>query len=301
MKDNALPFRVWCAIGFTVFVWSSAFIGIRIGLQGYDPGSLALLRFLIASVGALFLYVFLSKRNKPALRDIVPIFSLGAIGIGLYNIGLNYGEVTIHAGTASFILSQIPVVVGLLAAWFLKEKMGIKHWIGLGVSIIGVGLISLSHDEGLNFNLGILYLLLAVLCGGIYAILTKKLTYKYPPIVLTAFAMWSGTIILLPYLPRLIHEMQQASPASTGAAVYLGFVPAVLGYLGWSYVLRFISASRASSFLYLMPVVATILGWWILGEVPKLLALIGGVVALMGAVIVNQKKPINERVLEKSA
>ena len=221
---------------------------------------------------------------------------MGVAGFGVYNITLNYGEVTVPSGITSFILSQMPVIVTLSAPVLLKEKITLSVWVGLMISVIGVSLIAVAYlDGGLQgamsvaqLDLGIIYLLIAVFCGAIYAICYKILAHKYHPIELTSFAIWSGTLLLLIYSPSLWGEIKTAPFSATLAVIYLGIFPAAIGYLVWSYVLRFMPASRASNYLFLMPLVATGLGWLLLGEVPKLLALCGGVVALIGAVIATQ-------------
>ncbi len=296
MKRLSATAKAAINLTFAVVLWASAFVAIRIGLKGYSPGSLALLRYLIASVGMIFLYVFFSKRSKPAFKDLPLIFFMGIAGFGIYNITLNYGEITVPSGITSFILSQMPVVVMVLAPLLLKEKITLSSWLGLIISVFGVGLIALAHHEGhlrgevTHLDLGIIFLLIAVFCGAIYAICYKSMALKYHPIELTSFAIWSGTVILLFYIPSLWREIQTAPSDATWAAVYLGIFPAVVGYLAWSYVLRYMPASRASSYLFLMPLVATFLGWLLLGEVPKLLALCGGIIALVGAVIATQCK-----------
>lgn len=83
-------------------------------------------------------------------------------------------------------------------------------------------------------------------------------------------------------------DWQQASWTATLVIVYLGIFPASIGYIAWSYALARIPASRAVSFLYFMPFVATLLGWLWLSEVPKLLSVFGGVVAIFGVWLVNQ-------------
>ncbi|HVV68269.1 MAG TPA: DMT family transporter [Gammaproteobacteria bacterium] len=297
MKGVSDKTKAAICLTFCVVSWASAFVGIRIGLKGYSPGSVALLRYLIASMGMLFLYLFFSKRDKPALKDMPLIFFTGVVGFGIYNIALNYGEITVSSGITGFIISQMPVIVTLLAPLLLKEKIAKSAWVGLGVSVVGVGLIAIAHRgdgsgsslQG-NLDLGIWYLIIAVFCGAIYAVCNKILTPKYHPIELTAYTMWSGTFILLFYTPTLWTEVKTVSMSATLACVYLGAFPGFIGYLAWSYALRYMPASRASNYLFLMPLVATGLGWLLLGEVPKLLALCGGVVALVGAIIATQYK-----------
>src|SRR5579864_1810277 len=96
--NDSISLNVRLSLWLTVILWASALIGIRLGLHGYSPGSLGLLRYLIASVSLLFLYFRLPVRHVPTVKDFIEIFIIGALGIGVYNIALNHGEVVVPAG-----------------------------------------------------------------------------------------------------------------------------------------------------------------------------------------------------------
>src|SRR5207248_574778 len=126
----------------TVFLWSSALVGIRFGLQGYSPGGLAVLRYLIASFSLLILYCKLLQRHVPNWRDLLYMIFIGVVGIGIYNIAINYGEVVIPAGIAGFIIGLMPVFTTIFAFFLLKERVPIKSWLGVFISFLGLLLIA---------------------------------------------------------------------------------------------------------------------------------------------------------------
>lgn len=293
---SKITLKIALGIAVTATLWASAFVFIRIGLKGFHPGSLALFRYLIASGGMFFLYIFSTKRSRVALKDIIPLLLTGIVGIGIYNITLNYGELTVTSGISGFIVSLIPVGVMLLAVLFLKEKVSTQGWVGMGVCVLGIILISVAHTSGQEvMDQGVIFLLIAAFSGAIYSVLSRSLAVKYRPIELTSFIIWGGTLVMLIYLPQLKKDLATASLEATLAGVYLGIFPAIVAYAAWSYVLRQIPASKASSFLFSLPLIATLLGWLLLGEVPDLLALVGGVIALTGAFIANKGKLLTNK------
>ena len=285
---NTLTLKTKLALLTTVVLWASAFVAIRAGLQGYSPGGLALLRFLIASVVIYFIFYRSRKGRLPIQRrDLYRVLFAGAIGIGCYNIALNYGEILVPSGMASFIVSQMPVVTTLLAVFFLRERITQYGSMGMVLSALGVAMIALSHHAEFGFYLSVAYVLFACFAGGVYNILQKPLLQKYKAIHLTAYAIWGGTIVLSVFLPNLIHDVQHTSFKATAVVIYLAIFPGVIGYSTWGYALSTIPAARAASFLYAMPIFATLIGWIWLDEIPAAMAFVGGLVALLGVWIVN--------------
>ncbi len=120
---SARDLRVTLAVGLAVLIWASAFAGIRAGLEGYSPGHLALLRFLIASV-LLGVYAVASRMPLPALGDLPAVLFGGFTGFTVYHVGLSYGEVTVESGAASLLISSVPVFTALLAVGFSGSGWG---------------------------------------------------------------------------------------------------------------------------------------------------------------------------------
>jgi len=84
------------SVFFLVIFWASAFIGIKIALEGLTPGHLSLLRFLIASATLLPVLLVLKARLIPKVKDIPYFFMLGALGISMYHTALNFHPCKIH-------------------------------------------------------------------------------------------------------------------------------------------------------------------------------------------------------------
>lgn len=118
-------------------------------------------------------------------------------------------------------------------------------------------------------------------------IIQKRMLARYRPVEITTYAIWAGTLLLLPFSPGLPAAIRSAPLPDTLAVVYLGVGPAALAYATWAVVLSRLPASRASSILFVVPVVAFLIGWAWLGEVPTWLAVAGGALAMGGVATVN--------------
>jgi drug/metabolite transporter (DMT)-like permease len=98
-----------------------------------------------------------------------------------------------------------------------------------------------------------------------------------------------GTLPLLVFLPGLLRSMPLAAPPATLAVLYLGIFPAAIAYLLWNYALARMPVSLLASFLYLSPVLASLVAWVWLGELPALLTVAGGAIAILGVILVQTK------------
>lgn len=273
-----------------VTLWGSAFVGIRIGVAEYSAGSLALLRYLIASVCMLIVYVTLPHRQKFSWKQLLQIMALGMIGIGIYNIALNTGEVTIDAAVAGMIIAQMPVFATLLAMLILREYLSPIGMCGIIISILGVSVITFSQNNGFHWNWGVMEVIVAALSGATYSVLQKPVLKNINPIQFTVYSLWGGTLLLLIYLPDLIQELPQASWHVTSWIIYLGIFPAAISYVLWSYAIAYIPVTKVANYLYLMPLVAILLSGLLLQEFPTMGAIVGGLIAIVGTIIVSVSK-----------
>ena len=280
-------FKFQIALWVTVVSWASAFVFIRIGLAGFHPGSLAFFRYLIASVCMLIFYIFVKDKSRLSFLQILHLIGLGVIGIGLYNVFLNYGEITVPAGIAAFIVGMMPIFTILFAMVLLREKVAHKSWIGIAVSVIGMFLIALGESQGVHFDYGFVYLVMAAICGSYYSVGQKSLLKKIHSFEVALWAILGGTLAMAVFTPQLIQDLPRASGKAIFSAIYLGVVPAALGYTTWSYALSNSPASKAVLYLYTLPIIATLLGFIMLYEIPSLFSFLGGIVALIGAYVAN--------------
>lgn len=289
MQDEILlSIKTKVALVTAIVLWSSAFVGIRAALQDYSPGGLALLRFFVASIFMGIIYWRLPNRSRFTFKDSILLLCSGAIGLGCYNLTLNYGEITVDSGIASFIIGQSPLLTLIFSVLFFGEKLNWSALLGILISVVGMSFIAIGQGGELRWGSGLLYLLAATIISGFYSLIQRNFLKKYHAIDVTVLIIWGGTLLLLFYLPDMIHDFKKASLSSTAVVIYLGIFPAAMGYLAWSYALTVIPASRCMSFIYFMPIVSTFLGWLCLGEIPAVLSLVGGLIALLGVWVANK-------------
>ncbi len=271
-------------IVIAVLLWGSAFPGVRYAVLRFNPLNLVALRFFIASLILLIFALFSKQVRRPDIRDIPLLLVQGILGISIYHSLLSWGQLTIAAGTASLLNASSPCIAAFLAATFLGEFLQRRGWLGMLVGFSGVSLIVIGQGKDFSLAFSSMLILIAALSQSFYYILQRPFFSKYSPLELACYTLWGGTLPMLPFLKI---------PASleVGLAIaYLGVFPAAFAYIAWTYALASFSTAQASSFLYLVPVVAITVSWLCLNEKPTFLSIIGGGIVLVGVVLVNSAR-----------
>lgn len=292
-ESNKIELTTYITIAVALLFWASSFAAIRFALvtpdnpQGYSPGSMALLRFATASVMAI-VYLAVTGKGFPARKDMGRIFVAGFFGIALYHPVLNFCEQTVQAGAAAVVIASSPIFTALLSTVFLKERLTVWGWVGIMCSFAGVVVISMGGTHGLQLDPRALLLIVSAASTSIYMVLSKKPLRTYSGVQFTAYAIIAGTIPMLIFAPQLASEIQVAPTTSTIAVVYMGIAPGFLAYALWNIVLSRMPATALAVFLNFQPLLAAGIAWAWLGEVPTYMAVIGGIIAITGVVLVQR-------------
>ena len=273
----------------TVLLWASAFPAITVAVRGLGPAGLAVARLAVASA-ALAVAAPLMGVRRPKPRDLPLIALCGLAGMTGYQLLLNAGERVVPAGTASLLVATAPVYASLLAVAFLGEHAtrrpgASQHWAGSAVALAGTALIAASH--GLGFGTSALIVLAAAVLQAIFHTAQKPLLARYTGFEVTAYAMWAGTVFVLPWTGSLLHALPPAGGAAIGSAVFLGLAPSAAGFVLWAYAMARTDVGRVTVSLYLVPAAAIGISLVWLGEIPGPAELIGGAIALAGVVLAS--------------
>lgn len=281
------------AIIATVAMWASSFVIIRAFAEELSPGPLAVLR-LAAGVITLSLLLLWLRRGRvrlPGRRGLLLGSAFGVVWFAVYTLAFNWAGHFLDAGTIAMLVNLAPLLIALGGGVFFSEGFPRQLFAGMAVSLVGISLITFAGSTG---RLSLAGLLIALAAAVLYAVgmLVQKLTLRHTdPLTATWIACAAGVIALLPFLPQTIAEVAGASTGSIIGAVYMGIGPTAVAFVFWGYAMMQFPAGRVAASTLSVPAIVVVMAWIFLSEVPPLMAMIGGVICLVGVAIVQWRKP----------
>ncbi len=274
-------------------IWGNSFIAIKHAVQFLAPIELTILRFI--PVALIFGVLLLTTRRvafwQMVRRDWLGLVLLGLSGAVAYNLALNTGESRVPAGTASLIISLNPAFTFILSVLFLRERPTIKKAMGLTIAFLGLYVIvRYANNQQIDFSYlrYVFITMLAPLCWAIYTILGKPLVARYPPLLVVGGAMMAAVVPLL-FLVRnsLIAKLPTLPPSVWLSIAFLSLACTVFAFVIWFRALQRMEASRAASFVYLVPLFGVSFSKLLLDEPITLVLLIGAALLVGGVYLIN--------------
>ena len=272
-------------------IWGVNYSVVKYGATLLGPLAYNGFRLTIASI-ALLVVARAMREPMPSRRVALALLGLGVIGNGAYQYFFIEGIARTRAADAALIASASPVMMALIGQARGTEHVPAKRFAGIALSIAGIALVvtGSQHDAaGTSSIAGDLLVLTGSLCWAVYAVLLKPFTHDVSGIRLSALTMVGGTIPLVAVAaPSLIHAPWTSVPATVWfAALYSSLGALVIAYLLWYRGLRVLGPTRAAIYGNLQPVIALLVAWALLSEVPTVWQ-VGGTACIMSGLLVTR-------------
>ncbi|AAU28541.1 TPA: O-acetylserine/cysteine exporter [Legionella pneumophila] len=280
---SVMPFAHLLLALLVVFVWGINFIFVKLSLEEFSPLLLCAVRFLLASVPAVFFI-------KPPAVPFKIIASYGlimfALQFALLFIGLRVG---MTPGVAS-LLMQVQVFFSMFfAIIFLGEQPQVGQIIGALIAFIGIGVVALHFDHNVSL-MGFLCILAAAASWGIGNLITKKIH----SVNLIAVIVWSSFVACLPmFILSLVFEGPESFVTAYEhmtwkgilSVLYIVYISTWVGYGVWNWLISRYPVGMVVPFTLLVPVVGILSSVLILGEPFYLWKLVAGLLVISGLCI----------------
>ncbi|KXK50732.1 MAG: hypothetical protein UZ13_02280 [Chloroflexi bacterium OLB13] len=288
----------WVSFWLVAAIWGSSFLLIRVGVEHFTPGQIAVIRCAIAAIG---LNAVLLARGKRYPRDLGVWIAFAIVGFG--NAALPYwliglGERTIESALASVIQATVPMFSLVIAHFALAdERVNIQKILGLIMGFVGVTVLAVRQTSSSQENAlgGMLMVIAASLCYAALTVYTRRrLSNTIEPIVIagsTFFLAVPAALVLVLLEPvlgvQVAADVGPMTGEALGSVLVLGLLNTFIAYLFFYYIIRELGAFRATSVTYVVPVFGVVLGGLALHEQIDLPLIAGAALILSGIAVIN--------------
>jgi drug/metabolite transporter (DMT)-like permease len=267
-------------------IWAINFVVVKYATHVFNPVAFTGLR---VGTAAAFLVAFAFARGGFALsrHDVLRLLFLGVIGNGLNQLFFIHGLARTRAGNAALIVGAAPAFIALVARARGLERVKRMTLAGIALSVIGVGLViagSAASSNGQATILGSVLVFLGVLCWTVYTIVLQPYTKRIDVIQLSAVTMVGGAVpLLFASMPALVATDWTSVGAGGWLALFYSSVISMgVAYFFWYRGLRVLGPTRSAVYTNLQPIVALLVAWAFLGEIPTTFQGIGAVTIIAG-------------------
>ena len=270
----------------TVILWASAFVAIRAAADHYSPGALAFGRLAVGTLG-LGVIAMRYSRPRPRGKALKLIIAYGVAWFAGYTVVLNQAEHHLDAGTAAMLVNVAPILVAVSAGLLLGEGFPRTLIIGVSVAFVGVVIIAVGGPDGAltGSGIGIALALLAAVLYASGALLQKVTLRTVDAVTATFWGCLVGAVVLVPCAPQFVAETVVAPPSALAVVVYLGVFPTAIAFSTWAWALARTNAGPMTATTLAVPAIAVVMSWVLLGELPTILAMAGGMLCVVGVAI----------------
>jgi drug/metabolite transporter (DMT)-like permease len=267
-------------------IWGVNFVVVKYATQVFNPVAFTGLR---VGTAAIFLGAVVLARGGVSLHrlDVLRLILLGVLGNGLYQLFFVHGVARTRAGNAALIVGAAPAFIALVARARGLERVKRMTLIGIGLSVLGVALViagSAASSQGQNTLLGSVLVFLGVLCWTVYTIMLQPFTKRVDVIQLSAVTLVGGAVpLVIASTPALIAtDWKQVGLGGWMALLYSSVISMGVAYFFWYRGLRVLGPTRTAVYSNLQPIVALLVAWAFIGEIPTIFQGVGAVTIIAG-------------------
>jgi drug/metabolite transporter (DMT)-like permease len=288
-KKTALPLglslNVWLALLIIWIVWGSTYLAIRIAVATVPPFLLISTRFLLAG---LILFLFAKARGAalPSALQWCNAAIIGGLLLGCGVGGTAYSEQNISSSLTTIIIAGGSIVNVLMAGLINKTWPRRLEWLGIAIGLAGVALLAFDGDLRAR-PLNVLIQLFALTCWATGSALSSKLKLAEGAMGSASEMLAGGALLFAVSMARGDRLPAQLAPEAFGAWVYLVLFGSVIAYSAYMHVLKHARPALATSYSYVNPLVAIVLGFAVLNERVSAIAFVSAGFIITGVLLMS--------------
>jgi drug/metabolite transporter (DMT)-like permease len=285
----------WARLFAVPAIWGGTFVAGKIVVGTLTPLMGSFARYVVACV-ALIVAALVLEGGLPRLsgRQWAATFVLGLFGVFAYNLFFMGALAKLPASRAALIIALNPAITIAISAVVLKERLGARRWLGVGVALLGVAIVVSRGDFGSfaggGVGLGELFMFCAVTSWALYTILGRKVLSGLSPLAATNYAALWGTLLLGIVAAPAFDTLHPThfDWQMVVSLLYLGVFGTAIAFVWYYMSVKKVGASSTSVFNNLVPVFGVTISVLLLGEPLLISMLVGGAVTIAGVLMVSR-------------
>lgn len=285
---------VVAAFAAVYLIWGSTFLGIAITIQSVPPLLMSGFRWLIAG-GLLYAVLRLRGVPRPDLMQWRNSAIVGALLLGVGNGGMSWSQQTVPSGITALVIAAVPLWMILFEWWRPQGRRPHRLvFAGLALGFVGVALIIVGKDHGGNRMVPPLaggVLLFATISWAVGSIWARHARLPDTPLMAVAAQMLTAGPMLI-VGSAMAGEFARFHPAaittpSLVAFAYLTLAGSLIGFTCYAWLLQVSTPARVSTYAYVNPLIAVVLGRVVLAEPLPSTVVLAGVAILAGVILIT--------------
>ena len=278
-----------------VVIFYSGNILVGKGINELPPLTITFFRLLIAFI-VLFPFGFRSAWTNRSIffKHKKEFMKLGVTGILLFNTFIYVSLQYTSATNVSVLEALVPSVTAVLSFFLLKERLRTIQWAGIILSLLGALFVVMNGNilqfTVIDWNIGDVIMIGAILSWAIYSIMVKKHMHLFPPIGAIFAMTYLSSMILLPFvaLEWLIVGIPSFETYQIAGLLYLGIFPSSIALLFYNRAVDLLSASRASVLMNFIPVITMFVAYVWMDETITIFKIIGVLGVIIGVIFTTR-------------
>ncbi len=280
--------RNWVLFSIVVLIWGSSWPVIKSGLGYIDPLNLVFQKFFLGVLPLSPLFVVLWRRIPRDRKSLAAMCLIGVL-TGFFELSINIGMLNETSGIGAVLAYTQPFFVFCMAIPFLGEKAKISRFLGIVFGFIGVVVLSVREIGSLGNLYSIAFLIAGALSWAFSSIVFKRYLEDVDPLATNIVQLSVATLFTALVTALLGSFVFLFSVNYVSTILYLGVGAYSIAGTLWYFLLRDEEVTVLSSSSLMVPMVAFLFGWLLLGESIELKSLLGASLIIIGLYLVNRK------------
>jgi probable blue pigment (indigoidine) exporter len=277
-------------------LWGSGSVATKLGIKTAQPFLLINVRFILAAILMLFISLLINKNRFPKRNEWRSLIICGMLSMAIYPSAFVFAMKNVTAGIGTLASATCPLIISILNAVWLSQKITNNVWKGLIIGLIGVGIAIyplLLNAHATPF--GVALLTFSMLCYSFGTVYYQSINWTLPRLNINGWQVLFGSIILLPFTLFFYEEKaNDFVPTFWYSVIWLVIPVSIIAVQIWLYLLK-VEPLKASLWLYLCPIFGFIFSTIFTNEPITSYTIIGTVFVIFGLYLGKRE----ERILVK--